>query len=54
MQYLVIMKDKTMFMTNWYNYENCWNNKIFCVVDTIQDTVTYNGKDWTDIDCDQL
>lgn len=54
MQYMVIMKDKTAFMTDWYTHENCWAEDIFCVVDTIIDRVTFDGKTWQDVDYDHL
>lgn len=54
MRYMVIMKDHTAFMTDWYTHENCWNEDIFCVVDTISDKVTFDGKTWTEPEHDHL
>ena len=54
MQYMVIMNNKTAFMTDWYTHENCWTNEIFCVVDTIKDLVTFDGKTWQDVDSAHL
>ena len=54
MQYMVIMKDHTAFMTDWYTHENCWNDDILCVVDTIKEQVTFDGKQWIEPECDHL
>ena len=54
MTYMVIMKDRTAFMTDWYTHENCWTEKIFCVVDTIKELVTFDGKGWIEVEHDHL
>lgn len=54
MRYMVILKDHTCFMTDWYDNENCWNDTILCVVDTIGEEVTFDGKTWTEPDRDHL
>lgn len=54
MKYLVIMKDKTAFMTDWYTNENCWTDEIFCVVDNTKELVTFDGKSWTEVEYDHL
>ena len=55
MKYLVIFKDQTAFWTDWYTYENMWNGEtINCVIDVAADKVTFNGKDWQEIEYDYL
>ena len=58
MRFLVICKDntaKTAFWTNWYTYENMWNEEtIHCVIDLAADKVTFNGCDWQTLDYDHL
>lgn len=55
MKYLVICKDQTAFWTDWYTYENMWNSEtINCVIDVAADKVTFNGKDWQEIEYDHL
>ena len=54
MQYMVICKDHTVFMTEWYTHENCWNDNLYCVVDTIQDKVTFDGQTWVEPEYDHL
>lgn len=54
MKYLVIMKDKTAFMTDWYTNENCWTEDVFCVVDTIKELVSFDGKSWVEVEHDHL
>jgi hypothetical protein len=55
MKYLVICKDQTAFWTDWYTYENMWNGEtIHCVVDVAADKVTFNGKDWQEVEYDHL
>jgi hypothetical protein len=54
MRYMVISKDKTVFMTEWYTNENCWNEDLFCVIDTIGDKVTFDGETWIEAEYDHL
>ena len=46
MRFIVIFKDQTVFTTDWYTNENCWNDRLYCVVDTIQNKVTFDGQTW--------
>ena len=34
--------------------ENCWSDEIFCVVDTIKELVTFDGKEWNEVEHDHL
>jgi len=54
MRYMVIMRDSSAFMTDWYRYGNCWTEDIFCVVDTCADSVTFDGREWQDAGRDHL
>ena len=54
MRYMVIMNDKTAFVTDWYTHENCWTDEIFCVVDTIKERVTFDGRTWLEMEYDHL
>lgn len=54
MRYLIVMKDHEVFSTDWYTQENCWCNSIFCVIDTVNDVVTFDGSEWNGIDKDHL
>lgn len=54
MKYLVILKDQTHFMTDWFITENCWNNGIFCIVNYYEDLITYDGVTWQEIANDFL
>ena len=54
MQYMVIGKDQTVFMTDWYTNENCWNDSLYCVVDTIKEKVTFDGQTWVEPENDHL
>ncbi len=53
-QFVVIFKDKTFFQTDYYTYENCWKDDIFCVVDTLCNKVTFDGVTWLDSEEDHL
>lgn len=54
MQYVVILKDQSVFETDWYRHENCWNDDIYCVVDTLRNLVTFDGKSWVVAEEDHL
>lgn len=55
MRYLVICKDQSAFWTEWYTYENMWNNEtIYCIVDVATDKVTFNGCFWKEVEYDHL
>lgn len=54
MNYLVILKDKSAFMTDWYTYENCWSEDcMICVIDNVRDKISFDGKTWKDIEYDE-
>ena len=51
--YTIIMKDKTVFITQWYEYENNWNEDLMLmIIHGLQYSV--NGKDWINIEIDHL
>ena len=54
MRYIIVMINNEVFKTNWYTHENCWSDCIFCVIDTINDVVTFDGSQWNEIDKDHL
>ena len=54
MRYMVIMKDRTAFLTDWYSDENCWTDDVFCVVDHVGCLVTFDGRSWTPPGFDHL
>lgn len=54
MKYIVVMKDKSAFYTDWYNAENNWCDEIECIINTVTDKITFNGYDWESIDIDCL
>lgn len=54
MQYMVIMKNSSAFMTDWYSHGNCWTEDVFCVVDTLSDRVTFDGEEWIEVEHDHL
>lgn len=54
MQYIIVMKDKTVFTTDWYSSENNWTDTIYCVVDTVLDRATFDGKSWVEVEHDHL
>lgn len=54
MRYLVILKYKTAFITDWYQYENHWTDEVFCIYDRLMSKITYDGQVWQGIDEDHL
>ena len=46
MKYMVIMKDQTVFMANWFSFEKSWTNNVLCVINKLADKVTFDGKTW--------
>lgn len=54
MKYIVIFKDKTSFVTDWFSRENCWTDDIFCVVDRFSNVIMFDGEHWEDIEEDHL
>lgn len=55
MRYIVICTDQSSFTTGWYEYEKHWNSDtIYCVIDNFNDTITFDGENWKDIDYDHL
>jgi hypothetical protein len=48
--YTVVLKEHSVFKTNWFNPENHWSDDIFCVIDDIKDMVTFDGVTWNEID----
>jgi hypothetical protein len=55
MKYTVILQDKTVFYTDWYDYENDWTEENwFMILNNISLEYTLNGKDWIDIEENHL
>lgn len=54
MRYLVIYKDKYNFLTDWYIYENCWSDDIFCIIDLYNFKISFDGKEFKQIEIDHL
>ena len=55
MTYTVILQDKTLFYTNWFSYDNDWNEEQhFLIINNISHQYTTNGLDWIDIEDDHL
>lgn len=52
MQYLVLHNNKA-FYTNWYNYENNYNDGMV-VFSLLTDTYTTDGINWEEIEEDHL
>lgn len=53
-QYLVIMKDNTVFNTDWYEYHNHWGEEHLMIVHISHGKVTTDGFNWIDIEEDHL
>ncbi len=53
MKYIIIPKDQTPFLTDWYIYENNYEEGMI-VIDTHNETYTLNGVDWGVIEEDRL
>jgi hypothetical protein len=55
MEYTVILKDKTVFNTNWYDYENNWDSQYwFIIINNITSQYSIDGYTWYDIEDDHL
>ena len=54
MRFLVIYKDKYNFLTDWYIYENCWSDDIFCIIDLYNLKISFDGKVFKIINNDHL
>jgi hypothetical protein len=55
MKYTIILQDKTVFHTDWYDYENNWTDEnCFMILNNISCQYSTNGKDWIDIEDDHL
>ena len=62
MKYIVVMKDKSAFYTDWYSAENNWCDDVECIINVVTDKITFNGYDWESIEtkeecqsfCDRL
>lgn len=55
MRYTVILQDKTVFHTDWYDYENNWSPEHhFMIINNISNQYSTNGLDWADIEEDHL
>lgn len=55
MRYTVILQDKTVFYTDWYEYESNWSDEnYFMVINNMSCQYTTNGKCWVDIENDHL
>lgn len=55
MEYTVILKDKSVFYTNWFDADNNWNDDChFMVINNYTLCYTTNGYDWKDIEEDHL
>jgi hypothetical protein len=55
MRYLIICKDKTLFYSEWYDYENHYNpDTIEMIIDLVEDAYSINGKDFNNIEIDHL
>jgi len=53
-QWLIILKDKTVFNTEWYDYENNWSDEYLMVIHLPHGKVSTDGKTFTDIQVDHL
>ena len=49
MRNLVILKDKTMFICDWFNVRLNWTDAYYCVVDLDYEYITYDGVNWKKI-----
>lgn len=55
MRYLVTTNCTSPCLTNWFNPENHWNIEMGLVVyDLLERKYMTNGKDWIDIEIDNL
>lgn len=54
MRYIIVMKNSEVFSTDWYTRENCWYDYVLCVIDTVNDVVTFDGSEWKEIAKDHL
>lgn len=55
MRYTIILQNKTVAYTDWFDYDNNWNDDFhFVIINNISHQYTTNGKDWIDIQDDHL
>lgn len=54
MRYIIVCKDQSAFYTNYYVCENHWTDDLFCVIDLLNDLVTFDGQSWKGVDYDHL
>lgn len=55
MRYTIIFKDKKVWHTNWFDYENNWNPEFhFLVINNFSNQYTTNGWEWIDVEDDHL
>jgi hypothetical protein len=55
MRYTVVLKNKEVFYTDWYDFENNWTDEnYYLVINNISCQYTKNGQDWIDIQDDHL
>ncbi|WP_396197407.1 hypothetical protein [Flavobacterium sp.] len=55
MIYTMILKDKTVFHTNWYDFDNNWNDEYcFMILNNIRSQYSIDGENWIDIEDDHL
>ena len=50
--YIVICKDNSAFRTDYYRYENHWNDGIYCIISNYG--ITFDGQTWEEIEQDHL
>jgi hypothetical protein len=54
MTYTVILKDKTVLYTDWYDHKVNWNEDYFLIINNVSNQYSKNGLDWIDIEDDHL
>lgn len=54
--YLVILKDKTNFITTWYEKECHWSDDIYCVVKLLSqgEYISFDGENFERVEYDHL
>jgi hypothetical protein len=51
MKYTIILKDKSVFYTDWYDYKRHWTDeKYFMIINNISCQYSTNGEGWFDIE----
>ena len=54
MRYVIILRNREAFYTNWFDPDMNWCPDILCAVDYLGDRMTFDGKTWIDITYDHL